>query len=335
MPVVQRAPVQQQQRPPQVAPIAQPRPGTAAQPASQRQMPPPVQRAAAQPQQPPAQQQQPPMTTHPMPQRQMAPPRGQAQQQHPVRGPAQQAPRPGFPQPQPGSPQPQPQPHHQPPAQQQAQDAARPAPRRPASTNPPPYGQATLIGGVGLSPAPPPVQQRQPNVQSYVVPSYDPSRGADQSQPLPALLGSPHPPPAYVPRPGEVPQQQPQYAQPQQPQATQSSGYPQAMQSSGFPQAMQSSAYPAQRGSMPPPQQAAVPAHFAQPQRAIPSSPAGSIAPLAERSSRRAGAMPLGAADDLFLPDATSPPPNVFATCVFLGGPLLVATLLVAMLAFR
>ena len=324
VPVAQRSPVQQQQRLPQVAPIAQPRPGTAAQPSSQRQPPAPGLRPGAQPQQTAMPPQQPPMTTQPMPQRQL-PPRGPAQPQAP-------RPQPGFA---------QPQPHHQAPAQQQARESTRPAPPRPASTNPPPFGQTTLIGGAGLTSAPPPaqLQLQQPNVQSYLVPSYDPSRGADPSQPLAALLGSPYPPPAYVPRAAQ-PQPQPQqpYAQahPQQPQHR-----PQATQSSGYPQAMQSSAYPAQRGSMPPqpqPQaqaQAQLPAHFAQPQRAMPSAPAGSIAPPAERSSRRADAMPLGPADDLFLPDATSPPPNVIATCVFLGGPLLVATMIVAMLAFR
>ena len=325
MPAGQRPPAQPQQRPPEAAAVA-PRAG-AAHPASQR-LAPPGQRPAQTPAQPPPrshaqpsakaaeprsmQQPGPPMITQPMPQRSLPQPgasRGAAMQQ-PPRG--------AFP---------HPQPHHeraQPPS-------VMPQPPRPASSNPPPYGQTTLMGGVGMS-SPPPAQAGVPNIQSYMVPSYDPSRGADQSQPLPALLGSPYPPPAYASQPQHHSQQPPPYAPP----PPQPSAYPRGGPRSG--------GEPHQQGSTPPPQQQpqygqpALPAHFAQPQRAMPSSPApkiGSVAPPAERSSRQATAMPLGPGDDLFLPAGSAAPPSVFATCVFLGGPLLVATMVVAMLAFR
>jgi hypothetical protein len=54
----------------------------------------------------------------------------------------------------------------------------------------------------------------------------------------------------------------------------------------------------------------------------------------AARSSRRVSAMP-AAEDDLVVPDVTGPPPALIATCMYLGAPLVLATMAVAVLALR
>jgi hypothetical protein len=155
-----------------------------------------------------------------------------------------------------------------------------------------------------------PLQQMSPPppaVQSYMVPSYDAS-----PQPPPVQQYISQYPPAYVPhRQSQPPPNQ--------------GGYPHQAPS-----------------AQPPPQhfaQPSFPPHFAPPMRGMPSTAAPALAPQrssvmpAARSSRRPSAFP--AADDLFVPEALGPPPNLIATFVFLGGPLVLATMVVAVLALR
>ena len=151
-----------------------------------------------------------------------------------------------------------------------------------------------------MSPAPPPV------VQSYVVPSFAPTHA-------PPVQHVSQFPPAYAPnRPSQAP---PAHGGPSHAPAP-SYAAPQHFAQPSFPP------------------------HFAPPTRAMPSTPPppnvmaprSSAMPMALRTGR-ASAFP--SEEDLFVPDETSPPPNLMATCVVLGGPLLLATMVVAVLALR
>lgn len=210
--------------------------------------------------------------------------------------------------------------------------------------------------------------------QSHVAPgpAYAPSYDASHAQPIVAQQQqqvSHHPGP-YPPQQAQHAQQQqpftsqhpgqhspfpPSQHQQQPPHASQHPNHAPAYArqgQQGQSQAPNQGAHP--QSMMPPPQhfaqpqpppqhfaQPSFPPHFAPPTRGLPSTaapaqnpsmPRSSVIPAAARSSRASAFPP---ADDMFAPDATMPPPNLVAACVFLGGPLFLATMVVAVLALR
>ena len=151
--------------------------------------------------------------------------------------------------------------------------------------------------------------------QSDVVPG--PSYDASHSQPIAAQHVSHHP--------AQYASQQPQYARPNH----SPSQYPQPM----MPPPPQVGPHHFAQPQAQPQAQPSFPSHFAPPTRGLPSTQRSSVMPAPERSSRRPSAFP--GADERFAPDVTLPPPSLVAACVFLGGPLFLATMLIAVLALR
>ena len=136
-----------------------------------------------------------------------------------------------------------------------------------------------------------------PAVQSYMVPHHDPSRS--QAPPHGSHAPPPHGsqyPPAYAPN-------------------------------------VRSQPPPAHPSAYPPPQQhfaqPSFPPHFAPPSLTPRRS---SVVPPATPTFRPSAHPPAADPRDA---EELGPPPNLIATCLFLGGPLLVATMVVALLALR